>query len=119
MPLFARRRHTAPDGPTAADVRHAYERGRQDERARRHSHPILGLFIAAAAVVGVGAIYLGWHEGSFSRAGQVVDENLAVAGDRTQLASQDAAQTVAYASDRAQQAGQTLRSNDQQPQQQP
>ena len=114
MRLFPRRDDPVPAGPTRADLERAYDRGRHDERKRHHSHPILGLIIAAAAVVGIGAVYLGFHEGSFSRAGQVVDSNLSVAADRTQLASQDAAQKVANAGVAAQQAGQNLRQNDQQ-----
>ena len=106
------------DGPTKSDLRHAYDRGRADERKRHHSHPILGLVIAAAAVLGIGAMYLGFHEGSFSRAGQVVDANLAVAADHTHAASQTAAQKVADAGSAAQQAGQTLSQNDQQSRQQ-
>jgi hypothetical protein len=116
MRLFPRRDETVPAGPTRADLDRAYERGRHDEKKRHHSHPILGLIIAAAAVVGIGAVYLGFQEGSFSKAGQVVDSNLAVAADRTQVASQDAAQKVADAGTAAQQAGQTLRQNSQQPQ---
>ena len=116
MRLFPRRNETAPAGPTRADLERAYDRGRHDERKRHHSHPILGLIIAAAAVVGIGAVYLGFHEGSFSRAGQVVDSNLAVAADRTQVASQDAAQKVADAGSAAQQAGQNLRQTDSQQQ---
>ena len=128
MRLFPRReREVVVDGParqvvvegaTKADLRRAYDRGREDERKRHHSHPILGFVIAAAAVIGIGAVYLGFHEGSFSRAGQVVDSNLAVAADKTQVASQGAAQKVADAGSAAQQAGQTLSQNDQQSRQQ-
>jgi hypothetical protein len=117
MRLFARHPETVPAGRTEADVKRAYEVGRRDERKRHHSHPILGLVIAVAAVIGVGAIYLGFHEGSFSRAGQVVDENLATAADHSQTASQAAAETVADAGSAAQQAGQNLRQNDQPTQQ--
>ena len=117
MRLFARHAEPVPAGPTNADVKRAYDAGRHDERKRHHSHPILGLIIAAAAIIGVGAVYLGFHEGSFSRAGQVVDENLAVAADHSQTASQAAAETVADAGTAAQQAGQTLRQNDQPTQQ--
>ena len=116
MRLFARPAEPAPAGPTSTDVKRAYDLGRKDERARHHSHPILGLIIAVAAVIGCGALYLGLHEGSFSRAGRVVDQNLAVAADHGQVASQAAAQTVASAGAAAQQAGQTLRQNDQQTQ---
>lgn len=114
MRLFARHDEPAPaGGPSRADVKRAYDLGRHDERKRHHSHPILGLIIAAAAVIGLGALYLGAHEGSFSRAGQVVDQNLAVAADRGQAASETAAQKVTDAGAAARQAGQTLRQNDQ------
>ena len=124
MRLFPRREAEAPAGLTKTDLEHAYDRGRHDERKRHHSHPILGLIIAALAILGVGAVYLGLHEGSFSKAGQVVDAKLATAdaklataADRTQVASLGAAQKVADAGSAAQQAGQTLRQNDaQQPQ---
>ena len=112
MRLFARHTEPVAEGATREDVKRAYDLGRADEKKRHHSHPILGLIIAVAAVVGCGAIYLGFHEGSFSRAGQVVDENLAVAADHSQGASQVAAEKVADAGVAAQQAGQNLRQND-------
>jgi hypothetical protein len=121
MRLFPRRKQEpapAAAGATRADLRRADDRGRDDERSRHHSHPVLGLIIAAAAVIGIGAMYLGFHEGSFSKAGQVVDANLAVAADHTQAVSQKAAQKVADAGTAAQQAGQTLSQNDQQSRQQ-
>ena len=120
MRLFPRRHEevVVPAGPSQVDVKRAYERGREDERKRHHSHPVLGLIIAAAAVIGIGAMYLGFHEGSFSRAGQVVDTHLAVAADTTKVASQTAAQKVADAGTATQQAGQTLSQNDQQSRQQ-
>jgi hypothetical protein len=62
-----------------ADVERAYERGRQDERRRHRSHPVLASLMFLAAVVGVGAIYLAAREGSFTHAGQVVDHKLASA----------------------------------------
>ena len=112
MRMFARHAEPVVEGPSRADVKRAYDLGRADEKKRHHSHPILGLIIAAAAVIGCGALYLGAHEGSFSRAGQVVDENLAVAADRSQGASQVAADKVADAGAAARQAGQNLRQND-------
>ncbi len=88
MRLF--KRHDPPTpatGATPGDVKKAYEQGRHDERARHRSHPILGLIVAVAAVVGIGAVSLGAYEGSFSRAGQMVDQKLASATGRTQVAS--------------------------------
>jgi len=66
-------------GPTDADVRAAYDKGRRDERSRRKSHPILALIVLAIAVVGAIMIFLAMREGSFSGAGQVADQQLAVA----------------------------------------
>ncbi len=118
MRLFARHDpEPSPAGATPADVKRAYDLGRADERKRHHSHPILGLIVAVAAIFGCGAVYLGMHEGSFSRAGQVVDENLAVAADSSRGASQAAAITVADAGETAHDAGQTPRQTGQSPQQ--
>ncbi len=97
MRLFPRRAEPEATGPSKPDIKKAYELGRHDERARHRSHPILGLIVAVAAVVGIGAVGLGVYEGSFSRAGQVVDANLAVAAHHTQVASANTAQTTATA----------------------
>lgn len=66
-------------------VQDAYNKGRRDERASRKRHPFImaALFILAAVggvVVSVAVI----NGGSFSRGGQVVDQNLAVAADRAE-----------------------------------
>jgi len=82
--------HDAAHGPTDADVRRAYERGRRDERARRKGRPFLSLVVFLVALLGVGMMYLAAHEGSFARGGQVVDHKIAAAADRARLASQDA-----------------------------
>jgi hypothetical protein len=94
-----------------ADLERAYEKGRMDERLRHRSHPILAALLFVAAVVGVGMIYLAAHEGSFSRGGAVVDQKLATAADKTQVASQDAAVAAVNAGQTVQDAGQTLREN--------
>ena len=60
-------------------ARQAYDRGRRDERARRprrHGSPLLTLLVLLIAGAGAFAIYLGVHEGSFTRGGQVVDQSL-------------------------------------------
>lgn len=72
--------HVEPDrGPTDADVREAYKKGRHDEKARRKSHPILALIVFVLAVIGGVMVFLAIRNGSFSGAGQVADRNLAVA----------------------------------------
>jgi hypothetical protein len=84
----------------------AYERGRRDERARRKSHPVFwGLVLLLA---GAGAIVIAVavnNGGSFSRGGQVVDQNLAQAAQQArpvvQRAQDRAAQSLTNAADRA------------------
>jgi hypothetical protein len=90
-------------------VRKAYDRGRRDERARRprrRSSPFLTLVVLLAAAAGVGAIYLGVHEGSFSRGGQVVDQRLAGVTQPAQQATRNAADR---AGDALQNAGQRIK----------
>ena len=96
---------------TEGDVERAYERGRLDERRRHRSHPILAGLLILAAVVGVGTVYLAAHEGSFSRGGALVDQKLANAADKTQVATQDAAVATVNAGEKVQTAGETLRDN--------
>jgi hypothetical protein len=68
--------------------RHAYERGRRDERARqdaralrRRRSPLLGLLVLSIAVMGGAFVYLAASEGSFGRGGEVVDRALGHAAD--------------------------------------
>ena len=94
-------RHTA--------AREAYDRGRRDERARRprrHGSPLLTFLVLAAAACGVGAIYLGVHEGSFGRGGQVVDQKL---DSVTQPATQATRDAANRAGDALQNAGQRIK----------
>ena len=73
------------------DLRAAYDRGRTDERRARRRHPLaMALTILAAAVGGV-VLALAVKEGSFSRGGDIVDRNLAVAADKAEPAVRDAA----------------------------
>lgn len=62
-----------------SEVRHAYEKGRADERKRHKSHPVLGLLVFAVAIVGGLMLFLAVREGSFSRAGAVADQKIAEA----------------------------------------
>jgi hypothetical protein len=89
----------SPDALDKADLRTAYERGRQDERASRRRHPVMMTLTVIAAVIGVVLLALAAYNGSFTRAGGVVDQNLTVAADRAEPAVRDAAAD----------AGQTLR----------
>ncbi|MDB5428286.1 MAG: hypothetical protein JWR47_251 [Phenylobacterium sp.] len=74
-----------------ADVREAYERGRRDERASRRRHPIFMTFTFIAAACGVVLLALAAVNGSFTRAGGVVDENLSIAVSRAEPQVRDAA----------------------------
>lgn len=74
-----------------ADLRQAYERGRQDERSTRRRHPVMMTFMFIAAAVGLALMGLAAFNGSFTRAGDVVDKNLAVAANKAEPAVRDAA----------------------------
>jgi hypothetical protein len=81
----------APDALDKADLREAYERGRRDERAARKRHPLLMTVTFALALVGAALLALAAVNGSFMRAGGVVDEKLNVAADRAGPAVNEAA----------------------------
>lgn len=61
---------------TKADLREAYERGRKDERASRKRHPMLMTLLFVTAICGAALLALAAVNGSFSRGGDVADENL-------------------------------------------
>ena len=82
-----------------ADLREAYERGRSDERASRKRHPVSMTLTLIAALVGVVLLGLAAVNGSFTRAGGVVDQNLTTAVNRAEPEVRNAAA----------QAGQSLR----------
>lgn len=77
-----------------ADLREAYERGRRDERATRRRHPVMMTFTFIAAAIGVVLMVLAALNGSFMRAGDMVDKNLAVAANRAEPAVRDAASSA-------------------------
>jgi hypothetical protein len=101
MQFFRHRRRDpdivyAPDAPTpplaerAPDTREAFAAGRRlghrESGLRRHRHPMLGLLIALVAVAGAAMLVLAAREGSFTRGGQVVDQNLTAAAGQAQNA---------------------------------
>jgi hypothetical protein len=91
------------------NVRHAYDRGRRDERARhprRRGSPVLTtvLFLAACAVAF--AVYLGVSQGSFTGGGQTLDQSLANAKQQAAQAGRNAAD---HAGDALRNAGQKLK----------
>jgi hypothetical protein len=91
-------------------VRRAYDRGRRDERAARHPRrrgsPVLTTVLVLAAAAGAFVVYLGVSQGSFSRGGQVVDQNLNSASSTASGAVQN---TVNRAGDALENAGQQLK----------
>lgn len=91
----------SPDGPEKTDLREAYEHGRRDERARRKRHPLGMTFTFAFALVGLAILVLALLNGSFGRAGEVVDHGLSIAADRAPAAAASAGQTVRDAADSA------------------
>lgn len=74
-----------------ADLREAYDRGRQDERAARKRHPMGMTLTFIAAAVGVVLLVMAAVNGGFGRAGGVVDQNLAVAANKAEPVVRDAA----------------------------
>lgn len=95
-----------PDSLAREDVREAYERGRRDERATRKRHPLGMTLMAVAALVGVVVLVLAAVNGSFSRAGGVVDQNLNTAVTNAEPQVRDAA---AQAGESLRDAGRSVR----------
>jgi hypothetical protein len=103
MEFFRYRRRAADPvvtdaaGPVAGppDHRDAFaeglRQGRHEERKRHHGHPILKLVVVLVALAGAAMLAVAAKEGSFSRGGQVVDQNLAVAADQAKTAGAGAA----------------------------
>ncbi len=78
-----------PDGRDAFEK--GLRQGRLTERARHHRHPLLKLTLIMVGLAGAAILALAAHEGSFSRGGAVVDQNLAVAADNAQVGAAEAA----------------------------
>ena len=83
------------------EVQEAYDKGRRDEKASRRSHPFLAMAGWILAAVGAVVLAVSAYNGSFSRGGQVVDQNLATAADRATPVVQDAANQAGAAVDSA------------------
>ena len=98
MQFFRHRRR--PDAPAVEPVagppdgRDAFaagkREGRREERHRHRGHPVLGLLVAVIAVIGAAMLALAVHEGSFTRGGEVVDQNLTAAAGQAQDAGANA-----------------------------
>ena len=97
----------AHDALDKTDLREAYERGRRDERAARKRHPFLMTITLALALVGAVLLAMAAANGSFTRAGGVVDAQLDIAADRAAPAVSNAASA---AGENLREAGQAARS---------
>ena len=90
-------------------VRHAYDRGRRDERARhprRRGSPVLTTVLFLAACAGAFVIYLGISQGSFTGGGQAIDQNIANAKAQAVQAGRNVASKTG---DALENAGQNLK----------
>ena len=99
------------DAPVAGppDRRDAFEEGRRqghiEERRKHRGHPLIKLAVFAVALAGAAVVALAAREGSFSRGGAVVDQNLTTAAQTAQIKS---AQAVAQAGQAVKDAGTSL-----------
>ena len=91
MPLLRNRTPAAGPAytPEQADLRAAYNRGREDERHSRRRHPLLAIAVVILALIGAWLLFLTAREGSFSTAGQVADRNISTAADQAGPALRD------------------------------
>jgi hypothetical protein len=98
MQFFRHRQRVEADDPALVagppDRRDAFaagkREGRREEKTRHRGHPMIGLLLALVAVAGAAMLALAVHEGSFSRGGAVVDQNLSSAAGQAQNAGADA-----------------------------
>lgn len=79
------------------DLREAYERGRRDAEAARPRHPLGMTLLFVAAAVGAVLLALALVNGSFGRAGGVMDTNLRSAAAAAGPAVKDAADQASRA----------------------
>lgn len=76
---------------TDQELRDAYERGRVDERSRHKRNWLLTILGTLLALVGVVVLVLAALNGSFQRAGAVIDRQLGYAADEAEPAVRNAA----------------------------
>jgi hypothetical protein len=97
----------APDALEKADLREAYERGREDARASRKRHPLMMTVTVLLALVGAALLAMAAINGSFMRGGGAVDQQLDVAAER---AGPAVSQAASSASQKLRDAGDTAKS---------
>jgi hypothetical protein len=95
----------AADAVDRAELREAYERGRRDERSLRKRRPLVMSVTFLLALIGVALLALAAVNGSFTRAGGVVDEHLSVAANRAGPALNQAATNAGQSLHNAAQTG--------------
>ena len=111
MPIWTSRpTYVGPADYTAdqPDLKAAYDRGRHDERAMRHNHPIIALAVVVLAMIGAWMLFLAAREGSFTAAGPVADQNIAAAAQEAKPAAKEA---VAETGQALKDAGSTIKQN--------
>jgi hypothetical protein len=79
-----------------AELKHAYDRGRDEARARRPGFGLVGFLMLVIAACGAVLLALAAEQGSFAGGGQVIDNTLAQATGRISAVT-DAASHAATA----------------------
>jgi hypothetical protein len=80
------------DSKTLEDVRRdAYQRGVADERARHKRNPLVSILIALCALLGIAVVALAVWKGSFSGAGQTLDQTAGQAAQEAKEAGREVA----------------------------
>ena len=91
-PVTGERTVTTVDNASLEEVRRdAYQRGVADERARHKRNPLVSVLIALCAVLGVAVIALAIWKGSFSGAGETLDNTASEAADQARVAGREVA----------------------------
>src|SRR3712207_469291 len=91
-PVTGERTVATVDTRSLEEVRRdAYQRGVADERARHKRNPLVSILIALCAVLGIAVIALAVWKGSFSGAGQTLDQTAGQAADQARVAGNEVA----------------------------
>ncbi|HYG25588.1 MAG TPA: hypothetical protein VD906_01650 [Caulobacteraceae bacterium] len=76
---------------TDQELRDSYERGRVDERSRHRRNWLTTILGTILSLVGIIVLVLAALNGSFHRAGAVIDRQLSIAADQAEPAMREAA----------------------------